>query len=40
MRAATGELGIMVGGDKRIMEKYRPILETMGKIVTVVSLEG
>jgi 2-hydroxy-3-oxopropionate reductase len=33
MRAATGELGIMVGGDKRIMEKYRPILETMGKII-------
>ena len=33
MRAATGELGIMVGGDKRIMEKYRPILETMGKMI-------
>ncbi len=33
MRAATGELGIMVGGDKRIMEKCRPILETMGKII-------
>jgi len=33
MRAATGELGIMVGGDKRIMEKYRPILETMGKTI-------
>jgi 3-hydroxyisobutyrate dehydrogenase-like beta-hydroxyacid dehydrogenase len=32
MRAATGELGIMVGGDKKIMERYRPILETMGKI--------
>jgi len=33
MRAATGELGIMVGGDKRIIEKYRPILETMGKVI-------
>lgn len=33
MRATTGELGIMVGGDKRIMEKYRPILETMGKTI-------
>jgi len=33
MRAATGELGIMVGGDKKIMEKYRPILETMGKMI-------
>ena len=33
MRAATGELGIMVGGDKRIMEKHRPLLETMGKTI-------
>ena len=33
MRAATGELGIMVGGDRSLMEKYRPILETMGKII-------
>jgi L-serine 3-dehydrogenase (NAD+) len=33
MRAATGELGIMVGGDRSLMKKYRPILETMGKII-------
>ena len=33
LRAATGELGIMVGGDKKLLEKYRPILETMGKII-------
>ena len=33
MRAASGELGIMVGGDRSLMEKYRPILETMGKII-------
>ncbi len=33
MRAATGELGIMVGGDRQLVEKYRPILETMGKII-------
>ena len=33
MRAETGELGIMVGGERRIVEKYRPILQTMGKIV-------
>lgn len=33
MRAATGELGVMVGGDKKLVDKYRPILETMGKII-------
>jgi len=33
MRAATGELGISVGGKKDVVEKYRPVLETMGKIV-------
>ena len=38
MRAATGELGIMVGGEKELMEKYRPILETMGKIIYCGSL--
>ena len=32
IRAATGELGISVGGDKNVLEKYRPVLETMGKI--------
>ncbi len=33
MRAETGELGIIVGGEKELVEKYRPILETMGKII-------
>jgi 3-hydroxyisobutyrate dehydrogenase-like beta-hydroxyacid dehydrogenase len=33
MRAATGELGIMAGGDRGAIENYRPILETMGKII-------
>ena len=32
IRAETGELGIMVGGDKDCVEKYRPLLETMGSI--------
>ena len=33
MRAATGELGIMVGGERELVEKYRPVLETMGSII-------
>jgi 3-hydroxyisobutyrate dehydrogenase-like beta-hydroxyacid dehydrogenase len=33
MRAATGELGIMVGGREEVVEKYRPVLETMGTIM-------
>jgi len=33
LKAATGELGIMVGGDRRLAEEYRPILETMGKVI-------
>jgi 3-hydroxyisobutyrate dehydrogenase-like beta-hydroxyacid dehydrogenase len=33
MRAATGELGIMVGGRHEVVERYRPVLETMGKII-------
>ena len=33
LRAATGELGIMVGGDKSLLERCRSILETMGKII-------
>jgi len=32
MKAETGELGIMVGGEKELVEKYRPLLETMGAI--------
>jgi 3-hydroxyisobutyrate dehydrogenase-like beta-hydroxyacid dehydrogenase len=32
LRATTGELGIMVGGDRELLERCRPILETMGKI--------
>jgi 3-hydroxyisobutyrate dehydrogenase len=30
-RAVTGELAIMVGGDARVMEECRPLLEKMGK---------
>lgn len=33
MRAGTGELGVMVGGDKALVEKYRPVLETLGKVI-------
>ena len=32
MGAAAGTLGISVGGDKDIVEKYRPLIETMGTI--------
>lgn len=32
MRAETGELGIMAAGNKDAVEKYRAVLETMGKI--------
>lgn len=33
MRAETGELGIMAGGTKEAVEQYRPVLETMGKVM-------
>ena len=32
MGAEAGTLGISVGGDKDAVDKYRPVLETMGKI--------
>jgi len=32
MKAATGELGISVGGDTNVLDEYRPVLETMGKV--------
>jgi hypothetical protein len=32
MKAETGELGVMLGGDKALIEKYRSLLETMGAI--------
>jgi len=32
MAAEAGTLGISVGGDEKVMEKYRPILERLGKI--------
>jgi 2-hydroxymethylglutarate dehydrogenase len=32
VRAATGDLTLMVGGEKDLVEKYRAVLETMGKI--------
>ena len=34
MMAATGRLGISVGGNKDVLEKYRPVLETMGTTIT------
>lgn len=33
LRAITGELSITVGGDQKLLERCRPILETMGKII-------
>jgi 3-hydroxyisobutyrate dehydrogenase-like beta-hydroxyacid dehydrogenase len=33
LRAADGTLTLMVGGEVEVIEKYRPVLETMGKIV-------
>jgi len=32
MGAAAGTLGISVGGDKENLERFRPLLETMGRI--------
>lgn len=32
LRAATGDLTLMVGGERDLVEKYRAVLETMGKI--------
>jgi len=32
MGAEKGTLGISVGGDEAVLEKYRPVLETMGRI--------
>jgi 3-hydroxyisobutyrate dehydrogenase-like beta-hydroxyacid dehydrogenase len=32
MGAEAGTLGISVGGDEKAMEKYRPLLERLGKI--------
>lgn len=32
MGAEAGTLGISAGGDQEVVEKYRPLLETMGKI--------
>lgn len=32
MRAATGDLTLMVGGEKGAVEEYRPVLEAMGNI--------
>jgi len=33
VRAATGELGIMVGGGKELVDKYRALLQTMGTVI-------
>ena len=32
MGAEAGTLGISVGGDKDVLERFRPVLETMGRI--------
>jgi len=32
VRAATGDLTLMTGGEKEVVEKYRAVLETMGTI--------
>jgi len=32
MGAEAGKLGISVGGDQKVLEKYRDVLETMGKV--------
>jgi len=32
MGAAAGTLGISVGGDEAVLEKYRSVLETMGRV--------
>jgi 3-hydroxyisobutyrate dehydrogenase len=38
MGAEAGTLGISVGGDEKAMEKYRPVLERLGKITYCGSL--
>lgn len=38
--AVNGTLAIMVGGDKNIFDRCKPILETMGKSVTLVGDNG
>jgi 3-hydroxyisobutyrate dehydrogenase len=39
-RAKTGELAIMVGGDAAVLERVRPVLETMGTSITHVGAVG
>lgn len=39
-RAQSGELTILVGGDKRVFEKVRPILQAMGKDIFYMGKTG
>jgi 3-hydroxyisobutyrate dehydrogenase len=39
-RAKTGELAIMVGGDPAVIERVRPVLQTMGTSITRVGDVG
>jgi 3-hydroxyisobutyrate dehydrogenase len=39
-RAKTGELAIMAGGDAAVLERVRPVLETMGTSITHVGAVG
>lgn len=32
-QAETGEQGIYIGGDKEVLERYRPLLATMGEVL-------
>ena len=33
LQAETGEQGIYVGGERDVVERYRPVLETMGQVL-------
>ena len=39
-RAVDGSLAIMIGGPENLVEKYRPVLETLGKNLTHVGAAG
>lgn len=38
--AINGTLAFMIGGDEAVVEKYRPVLMSMGKTITVVGPSG
>jgi 3-hydroxyisobutyrate dehydrogenase len=39
-RAVNGTLAIMVGGEPAVIDRYRPVLDVMGKNITVVGKAG